>query len=82
MNRISVIVSRGGTECVCRCCLGIVDCDRCGNTVGIRRGQEENVWEGTDDESAVGSIQLHYSEPLPYPSHCVSLCALWVQMAS
>lgn len=28
------------------------------NTVGICRGQDENVWEGTDDESAVGSIQL------------------------
>ncbi len=59
------------------------------NTVGIHSGLDENVWAGTEDESAVGSIQLQEllpalsmwissAEPLPlsYRSYCMSLCAL------
>lgn len=56
---------------------------------------DKNVWEGSEDEATVGSIHLHEllpallmwlssAKPLPlsYPSYCMSLCALRVQIAS
>lgn len=73
----------------------VADCYRCEKYSRFSHSLDKNVWEGTEDESAVGSIQLQESlsalsmwlssaalQPLSYGSYCMSSCALWVQIAS
>lgn len=78
---------------ICRCF--VADCYRCEKYSRFSLSLDKNVWEGTEHESAVGSIQLQESlsalsmwlssaalQPLSYGSYCMSSCALWVQIAS